>query len=363
MGVDIKFLNTDGTPIGAEGVNLGVIRKGKYQTIPVIIKNDGTDDAKNVFVQGTTLHKNTEVTTDIYNKELTASKWKTFSLLPDEGFVSTLNLPNISAGKQMVGIQKYVESFVDSSNSWTMDSFATRVYTWTGNNVVVTPADTSTNRVTAFMVANNWGMHKDIDLTLKVLQPPVTTGGSAYTSVLLRRNSNGDNKGYILNMKRVTTTLTGGTLTFELRYGEGYTSTGSQDYGSILVSSEKIPYTDWMPIRVKLFTNASGLPEIKLWANNIADTDTPVTWSPTTTPITSYVDTANRYQYAGYVGICFGGNGTNLVSGGTEKHGVDDASMITEDLNGKVYIRSLVGDGAEDAVYYDSAMELFFDPV
>jgi hypothetical protein len=54
-------------------------------------------------------------------------------------------------------------------------------------------------------------------------------------------------------------------------------------------------------------------------------------------------------------------NGTNLV--GEVRHGINKAVLTTEDAEGKIYIRTLVGEGAEDSVVYNSAMELFFDPV
>jgi hypothetical protein len=134
------------------------------------------------------------------------------------------------------------------------------------------------------------------------------------------------------------------------------------DFGSILVKSETVPYSDFMSVRVKLFTNADGLPEFKVWANNVSDTATPVNWLPTGLPTTSsYVDTLNRFPYAGFTGVCFGNNGTNLV--GEVRHGINKAVLTTEDAEGKIYIRTLVGEGAEDSVVYNSAMELFFDPV
>jgi hypothetical protein len=147
---------------------------------------------------------------------------------------------------------------------------------------------------------------------------------------------------------------------FEVRKGTGVTSPTAGDWGTVLATSTAVNYSDFIPMRIKLFTNSNGLPELKVWVGNIKDTDTPITWG-TTNPTQSWVDTANTYPYAGLVSFNVGSAGTNILGANTFE--LQYASLLTDDLEGKVYIKTLVGDGASDSVVYNSAMELFYDTI
>lgn len=366
MAVDIQFTKVDSTPISLDkttgGIDFGVVRKNQYQITPVIVKNNGTNDAKNVYVSGSTLHTPTEVTTDAYNNEILASKWQTFSMLPDGDFTTTLSLPNILAGQTMLGKKKLVELFTNPTNSgWKNDSLTGHNYNWTGNSVIVT--DTAgTGKIFGYMTADGWGNNKEVDVTYTFMMPATTTTGAAFVMFGLRKNCLGDNKGYLLNVKRTAPTSgVGGTMFCEIRKGAGSTSATTGDYGTVLGTSTAVTYADFQPIRIKLFTNSNNLPELKVWIGNVKDSDTPLTWGTGTTATQSWVDTANTYPYAGLLSINFGDSGTGIVA--PNQFEIKSASLLTDDSNGKVYIRTLVGDGAVDNVTYNSAMELYYDPV
>lgn len=367
MAVDIQFFKTDGTKISLDvatgGIDFGIVRKNQQQVTPVVIKNLGTDEAKNIYVTGSPLHTLASISQDKYNEEVLAGHWKAFSMLPDGQFSSILSLPNIPAGKTMVGIKKYIESFNNpSSSAWKNDTYTGHTFNWTGSSVVVSDSST-VGKVFGYMTSDGWGMNKEVDFTVQFGMPPTSTAGASFVMIGLRKNSLGDGKGYLINVKRTTTSTTGGTCVFEIRKGAGVKTPTVYDFGTVLYTSNAVPFYDFMPIRIKLFTNASGLPELKLWTDKISDTDTTVSWGIAPNTTYSWVDTVNTYPYAGAVELHFGSSGSGIVSGGTKSFEVSEASLLTEDLEGKVYIRTIVGDGAVDSVSYNSSMELFYDPV
>jgi hypothetical protein len=169
MAVDIKFYKADGTPLSIDpttgGIDFGIVRKNQQQIVPVIIKNEGTDNATGVYVSGSALHSPADISPTDYNNEVLAGHWKTFGMLPDGEFLATLNLPNIPAGKTMVGIKKLIETFTNPTNSaWKNDSLTGHTFNWTGSSVVVSDSSGS-NKVFAYLQADGWGMNKELDTT------------------------------------------------------------------------------------------------------------------------------------------------------------------------------------------------------
>jgi hypothetical protein len=119
-------------------------------------------------------------------------------------------------------------------------------------------------------------------------------------------------------------------------------------------------WTDFMPIRIKLFTNPDGKPELKIWAGNINDSDTPLKFN--TANAFSWVDNNNTYPNAGKIRWVIGtgiGDGASI----NMPFELQNASLITQDVEGKIYVKTIVGDGAEDSVIYRSSLELFYDPI
>jgi len=183
--------------------------------------------------------------------------------------------------------------------------------------------------------------------------------GSAFTMFCLRQNCLGDEKGYLINIKRLATAVGNGTATFEVRKGAGIKVNGTTDFGVVIATTLSTPWTDFINVRFKLFTNSNNLPELKIWVGNILDTDAPLVWSVSLT--TSWIDTVNTYSSAGKVTCIFGSGGTNII--GLNEYEIKSAILITDDIDGKVYIKTIVGDGAVDSITYNSAMELFYDMV
>jgi hypothetical protein len=364
LAVDLKFYDANGSEISLDksvgGHDFGTVRKGQQYVYPVVVKNVGSNDAKGLYVKGSPLNSINDANATEYNNQVRASTWKSFSLLPNRDFVTQLNLPNIPANSTMIGKQEFIENFTNPANSyWKNDTLTGHLFQWTGTGLVCTPTngETSTTSFFARADATGWGNAKEADCIFKFLMPNTSVAGSSFGMIGFRMNSLGDEKGYIVNLKRVNTN---NTCFFEIRKCAGIKASGTTDFGSVLYTSNSVPYADYTPIRIKIFTNSDGLPEIKVWVTNINDTDPPVQWG-TTNPTQSYVDTSNTYKYAGGICFIFGSAGTNLVS--ANKFELRYASLLTDDPNGKVYISTIVSDGAEDSITYNSSMELFYDPV
>jgi hypothetical protein len=195
--------------------------------------------------------------------------------------------------------KQYIDNFTSLEDSlFTLDSglgnFANHTYSWTGTTLKSTP--TSALATAGRLTPSTIGKIKHVDVTFKIkffnsLNP---SGGDCLVMLNLRQDANNDGTGYLLIFKRTSLN----TIFVDLRKGAGVTPSGSMSYGTNIVNTVAQPYTDYMNIRVKLSTNGSNLPELKLWMNNIADTDTPITWG--TTPI-AWVDSANTYNSPGNV--------------------------------------------------------------
>jgi len=358
MAVDIRFFNEDGTEISQDkvtgGHDFGVTKKNTKYEYPVIVKNLGDTDATGLSVGASPLNAPGEVTQDEYNKQVLASTWQSFSMLPSKGFSSTIDLPNIPAGETMVGYKEYNEYFTNPvSSAWVNDTLDGHIFQWTGGSLTCIDGIEKDNKIYARVDATGWGDNKEIDFVCQFNTPVNETSGSAFLMFCLRRNCLGDEKGYTLNLKRRSSTGSGGTAFWEIRKCAGIKTNGSQDFGTILGTTQTFNFTEFTPVRIKLFTNANGLPEIKVWVTNIKDTDTPIKWGSTTLT-ESWVDVDNTYNSAGGISAIFG-------SGIGGIYEINYASLITEDPNGKVYIRTTMGDGAVDSVEYKSALELYYD--
>jgi hypothetical protein len=320
----------------------------------------GDSIASTPIVIASVLNSPVEVSENEYSKQQLAATWKTFSLLPSRGFFDTITLPNIASNSFMIGLREIVDDFSNASNSsWKTDSLASHTYQWTGSALKsVSNVLSSYGKIDS---ATGWGQNKEIDFTVRFSPPSNATSGAAFTMFCLRQNCLGDERGYLVTAKKVTSSTTGlSTIFFEMRKGAGIRNvtgtTYTSDFGSPLLATQTVTFSDYTPVRIKLFTNSSGLPEVKIWVTNILDTDIPLTWGSGGTASLSYIDVANTYRYAGNVTIV---TGTGI--GGTFEFRY--ANLVTDDVEGKIYIRDVVGEGAENEVIYSSAMEISYEPV
>jgi hypothetical protein len=359
MAVDLRFYDINGNEISLDkvtgGHDFGVTKKNTSYTYPVIIKNVGTTNAINLSIRASALNAPNEISSAEYDKQLLAATWQRFSLIPSQGFKTIIALPNINAGKTLKGYKEYVENFTNPvTSAWKNDTLGGHIFQWTGSSLACTDGSEGDGKIYARADATGWGTAKEIDFICKFNTPVNATMGSAFMMFCLRRNCLGDEKGYLINMKRQSSTGSGGTAMLDIRKGAGIKDSGINDFGTTLITSSNFNFTEYSPVRIKLFTNSSGLPEIKVWINNILDTDTPITWGTGTTATTSWIDTSNTYPFEGGISIILGSG-----MGGT--FDIRNASLLTDDVDGKVYIQTIVGDGAVDSATYKSALELSYD--
>lgn len=349
MTVDIRFFNEEGVDISSEGYDFGVTKKNTRYEYPVVVKNLGDTDATGLSVSGSPLNSPVDVPSEEYARQTLASGWQTFSMLPSMGFSSDIQLPDIPAGQTMVGLKEYKEYFTNPvSSAWVNDTLDGHIFQWTGSSLICIDGTEADGKIYAKVDAAGWGNNKEIDFTCYFNTPANETAGSAFIMFCLRRNSKGDQRGYTLNLKRRSSTGAGGTGFFEMRKCAGLFDNGNTDFGTILSTSQTFNFIEFCPVRFKLFTNTNGLPELKVWVNNVL-----VKWGANN-PTDSWVDVDNTYNSAGGISVIFGSG-----IGGTYE--LKQASLITDDPEGKVYIRTSVGDGAIDGVEYNSAMEVYYD--
>jgi hypothetical protein len=358
MAVDIRFYDIDGTELSLDkttgGHDFGIVKKGSQYIYPVVVKNVGEDDAKNLSVSASALNSPEDISPSEFSAEQLAATWKTFSYLPTRGFASTINLPDIAAGTTMVGIKELVETFTNPmSSAWVNDTLSGHIFQWTGDGLSCIDGSESDLKIYARVDANGWGDNKEIDFTTTFATPANATMGSAFMMFCLRRNCLGDEKGYLVNLKR--NTANGGSGLIDIRKGAGITVNGTNDFGKTLATSPIFLCPDYTPLRIKLFTNDDNLPEIKVWVGDIGDDDAPINFTIGGVTSSSWIDTENTYPFAGGISAIMGSG-----IGGT--YVLKTAKLLAEDLEGKVWIRTIVGDGAVDGQIYNSALELSYDP-
>lgn len=369
MAVDIRFYDLNLAELTFDkmtgGIDFGLAKKGQPYVLPVVIKNVGASDANNVSVKGSTLDAPTDVSPTEYSNQVLAAGWKSFSKTPNGSFTAMLPLPNIKANSYMQGVKEYVEDFKNPlTSAFVPDVLAGHIFQWTGSSLVCKDGSESDGKIYAYTDATGWGDNLEQDCQFVFDMPLTTTSGAAFIMFCMRKNCLGDEKGYLVNVKRACTTANPlGTIFFEIRKGAGVKSNAGTDFGTILASTPAVQWVDGAKLRIKCFTNDNNLPEIKIWYNAISDSDPTISFGSGATATTSWVDTANTYKFAGKVGIVYGSGGTGIAAGALNQYEIKYALMNTVDPQGKVYVKTIVGEGAVDGVLYHSSLELSYDPV
>jgi len=369
MAVDIRFFDTLGAELSFDkvtgGFSFGQAKKGTPYVVPVVVKNLGADPATGLSVKASTLNASVDVSQATYNSEILAASWKSFSLTPTDGFAPTLTLPNIGAGATMKGINEYVEKFTNPlSSAFIPDALTGHTFQWSGSSLICKDGAESDGKIYAYADATGWGDNLEQDFHVVFDMPKTTTAGAAFIMFCMRKNCLGDEKGYLINVKRTynaTTNLS--TIFFEIRKGAGVKSNAATDFGTTLLASNAVNWVDDATLRIKCFTNASNLPEIKIWYGAVKNSDPTVSFGTGVNTTYSYVDTANTYKFAGKVSAVYGSGGTGILVGSPNQYELKSAKLFTDDPLGKVYVKTIVGEGAVDGQAYNSALELSYDEV
>jgi hypothetical protein len=369
MAVDIRFYDTNLVEMSFDkltgGIDFGVAKKGQAYTLPVVVKNVGSDPALNVSVKGSPLNSPADVSAEAYANEVLASKWKSFSKTPTGQYALELNLPNIPANSFMTGIKERVETFSNPlTSAFIPSSLAGATFQWTGSSLICKDGAENDGKIYTFAEASGWGDNLEQDCQFIFDMPQTTTSGAAFIMFHFRKNCLGDERGYLVNIKRACTVANPqGTFFFEIRKGAGVRVNGSTDFGTILATTPAMQWFDNAKLRIKCFTNENNLPEIKIWYKDVSDNDAPINFGTGVTATSSWVDTADTYKFAGKVSIVFGSGGTGIAVGTPNQYEIKDAVLNTVDPEGKIYVRTIVGEGSSDGVEYSSALELSYDPV
>lgn len=210
MPVSLKVFNKDNTSIDmVEGIDMGLSRKGEGNISSFLLKNEGNILARDVTVSGAPLHsledvENGVITLEEYNREVVASKWKTFSTDPNGDFVPVLNIGKIYSGFYLQGVQ-HKEISTQSEGLFPFNVvhsnaemlFKDNVFTYqkagaTGNGY-------SSLRLRHEVPAERMTRHFELTFKpqfTKVKDSSAWDSASPYISIPVRNNLKGDKKGY-----------------------------------------------------------------------------------------------------------------------------------------------------------------------
>lgn len=209
MPVILKVLNLEDKDIVGTGMDLGLSRKGTPTQGSFLIKNEGNTVARDVIVYGAPLHtpqdvENHVITQEEYDKEIIASKWKTFSLDPEGTFVPELKLGRIQAGLYVQGIQEE-EISTQSEGLFPFNPvhsnaemvFKDNIFNYQKANL--SPNGYSSMRLQHEDPTKRMTRHFELTMKLKFIFSDNTEEldeNPPYVSVPVRNNLKGDGKGY-----------------------------------------------------------------------------------------------------------------------------------------------------------------------
>ena len=96
MPANLVILDKDGHEIDIyQGLDFGLTRKGISNFKEIRIKNTGNVVAKDVILTAVPMSAPTDVTSDEYENQVKATKWKSFGYEEDGVFSPYLNVGNI----------------------------------------------------------------------------------------------------------------------------------------------------------------------------------------------------------------------------------------------------------------------------
>lgn len=359
MAVDLKFIDENGDIINlATGIDLGVVRKGVPTISKFKIKNEGDLTARETIIMPTTLNDIgddglTEEELDNQNK---AIAWKTFSKYPDKNFVKQLNLGDIKPNSFAEGDKSYEINFESEAKCQLKDVWNAGTTEFRQNRMVFKKLDNGSKGQIAkriYLAENpscrDFEIDFNVDFSTTVEGQEVSVPFIAFP---VRINSNGDGKGYIFLMHyrrddgKYKVTIYKG--------GKGMASNMDRDYGDPLFDTiQWLPFDKTKKMTFKIYNNKANQPtfEVKYDGQNVKLGKSFVS------SVQGYVlsDTAtNTYNKLGNF------YGDFSLYDGDYYLAISNMIITVDEPEAFIYIKSTLGDNAENKTIYNTAATLSY---
>ena len=357
MAVDLKFYTENVMEL--EEIDVGQVRMNHGTIQPVKIKNIGTDRAKNVSIASGTLNTLEELKITLgddalaqaaYNKQLMASKWKSFSLEKDGKYEEVLDLGNIEAGRFLEGTQTIEEDFANKERCVFQDVWSYCLESM-GNNAIKIYKNEAKSQ-TAQRKDVNIGNKRDVKIMFKMnYEYDKTAYNKSNCLVIFPVRINDKGLGYVLSFQFRASD--GKTYFGVYKDGKGMVSNLSRTYGTRIIDSGGFKAFDpSKPMGARIFTDDNGDTCFQYYLNG--EEQTLRLSDKTTTQGKVIADPKNSYPNAGKmyfdVGMYYGDLSVAL----------SNLSITTETDQRTVYIKSVIDSNATDAEDYTSAIVLSY---
>ena len=355
MAVELKFYTPD--IIDLDEIDAGKVRMNYGTVIPVKIKNEGKDKAKNVIIASNTLNSleeleeqygDTALAEAEYKKQKLAASWKTFSLEEDGVYSESLELGNINAGEFLQGTQTIEETFTNKEKCVLQDVWSYCLENMSNNKLKIYKNEAKSQ--TAQRKDLNIGKRRDVQILFKMnYEREASAYNKSNCLVIFPVRINDKGVGYILSFQF---RASDGKMYFGVyKDGKGMVSNLSRTYGTRFIDTGGFKAFDpnkLMGARVFNDENDNVCFQFMLngeWQTLYNSKDNKQKGKVLSDP-------DNKYKEAGLayfdVGMYYGDLSVTL----------SNFSVTTETDQQTVYIKSVIDTNAKDAENYMSAITL-----
>lgn len=353
MPVSLKVINENNQEINLNtGIDLGLIRKGLPSITKFKIKNEGNVTARQLIISTTTLNSNNEVSSEEYNNQLKATKWKSFSLYENKGFSSQLQLGDVKPSGFVQGVKETNVNLVSSEETNLTDSWSTGITEFKNNAMTFKKSDGNTNgQIAKRMMCTDVVSCGYFQVEFNVDFTTTTQGQSTtlpYISFPVRINSNGDNRGYLFMLryrrddKKFIVAIHKNAI--------GMTSNTERDYGEKIFETIGFqPFDKSKKFTFKLYNNSLGQPtfEVKYGDINLL---LGKVFSDIQSEIVSDTETGS-FKEDGNLYIDISMNDGDIATS------ISNMKINSEELEQFIYMKTLLGDDAtNNTIYKTSAL-------
>lgn len=353
MPVQLQFLNMNNEEIDlGEGLDLGVSRKGRPVITPIKIKNVGNITARDIILEATTLNEQNEVDEVEYANQLKAASWKSFSLDKDGEYVKELRLGDLKPNRFIEGYQTLHEKFENSTSCMFKEVWCTGVSNFQDNHLVLHKNDyEEKGAVARRMKCETLARPRDLEMEFKLsfeANPEEESLTDAMIVFPVRINSKGDGNGYIfiVTYRRADNKF----MVNIYKNGKGMESNNDRVYGTKIFDTVQYRTFDTnKKIGLKIYNDSNNVPTFEVLYNGqnlpLANAD------GTGTEESVKKDNKSDAFIAGgdFFMDC-------SIYDGDIALAISEFKVKTENLEQPIYVKTIVGDDADDKMEYRSSL-------
>lgn len=351
MAVDLKIIGENEQEVDlSTGLDFGVARKGVPTLVKFKVKNVGTTTARDVFLIPSTLNEQSEVSEEEYANQLKSVKWKSFGFNENDLFSKKLNIGDIKPNKFAEGTKTLMVLFKNANSCELKDVWTTGVTEFIdGKHIFKKANDNPSGQVGKRMSCPILDSCRDFETEFFLDFKTIQEGGEyqASVNVPIRINSKGDGLGYMfmIRYKRETNQI---FVTVQ-KNARGMITNTDRDYGEKLFeTTANHTFNKGKKIGLKVYNNALNQPtfEVKYGGEKLLLTKS-YTYDEEGFSLSDKSSTS--YENSGKFYFDFSLNDGDISCS------LEDMIIKTEELEQFIYMKTVIGDDAQNKTMYKSS--------